>query len=76
MKLAFSPWTFLVVIARIKDGELRFSTDYQPLNKRMKGNMFPIANIPEIVDGLGGATVFTKLNIIYGYWKIDLEEHV
>jgi hypothetical protein len=41
--------------------------DYRPLNEITKKNAAPIPLIPELVDKLLGARLFTKLDIHWGY---------
>lgn len=75
IKLANSSWGFLVVIARKKHGSLRFFVHYRNL-KRMKAVRYPIPNIEEVLDGLEGATIYSKLDMLAGYWQVSLAEHV
>jgi len=46
-----------------KDGKLQPVVDYHPLNKIIKKNVAPIPLIPDLVDKLLGARIFTKLDI-------------
>ena len=35
---------------------------------------YPLLNIQEIFETLGGAKVFTTLDLLSGYWHMDLSE--
>lgn len=47
-----SVWSFSVVIASKKDGELRFCVDYRTLNQKMKADHWSLPKIEVIFDDL------------------------
>ncbi|KAE9324975.1 hypothetical protein PF008_g16990 [Phytophthora fragariae] len=63
-------WGFPVVLVRKKDGEVRFCVDYRALNKMMKKDVYPLPRIDETLEALGGALLFTTLDLRAGYWQI------
>ncbi|GMF45589.1 unnamed protein product [Phytophthora fragariaefolia] len=67
-------WRFLVVLVRKKDGEVRFCVDYHDLNKVTKKDVYPLPRIDETLEALGGALLFSTLDLKAGYWQIRVAE--
>jgi hypothetical protein len=57
-----------------KDGKLCPVQDYRVLNDIMIKNAAPLPLIPELIDKLGSARYFTKLDISWGYNNICIKE--
>lgn len=76
IKPASSLWVFPVVIAKKKDGSPRFCVDYRALNERMKAYKFPLPKIEKVIDDMAGSKIFSKLDMLAGYWQIKLAENV
>ena len=58
-----------VIMVRKKDTtDLRMCIDFRPLNKEMIVENYPIPRIDEILETLGKAKYFTKLDIKFGFW--------
>ena len=62
-----SPYDAPVLFAPKKDGGLRFCIDYRWLNKRIVRNQYPLPLPEEMLDHLGGAKVFSKIDLKSGY---------
>ena len=57
-----------------KDGTTRFCVDFRHLNERTVGDSFPIPRIEDSLDALGGANIFTTLDLAKGYWQVPVQE--
>jgi len=57
-----------------KDGKLHPVQDYRPLNAITRKNAALILLIPELIDKLLGAQLFTKLDVHWGYNNIHIQE--
>lgn len=68
-------WPFPVVIATKRDYKPRFCGDYRILNQEVKADRFPLPNIQDIFDVLGGQVFITKLDFLYGCWQKRLSDH-
>ena len=75
-----SPWASPVLLVdKPKDTKragkpiYRFCVDYRRLNSVTKKNSHPLPNITEVIDGLGGAKIFSSLDLKSGYWQIPLK---
>ena len=65
-----SPYGAPVLFVPKKDGGLRFCIDYRWLNKKTIKNRYPLPLPEEMFDRLGGAKVFSKIDLKSGYWQI------
>ena len=69
-----SPWASAVVLVRKKDGSLRFCIDLRRLNARTIKDAYSLPHIDETLDCLGGAVLFTSLDLKSGYWQVEMDE--
>ena len=69
-----SPLASAVVLVRKKYGSLRFCIDLHKLNARTIKDAYSLPHIDETLDCLGGATIFTSLDLRSGYWQVEMEE--
>ncbi|GMF15689.1 unnamed protein product [Phytophthora fragariaefolia] len=67
-------WGFPVVLVRKKDGEVRFSVDYRALNKITKNDVYPLSRIDGTLEALGGALLFSTLDLKAGYCQIRVAD--
>ena len=70
-----SPFNSPVIVIKKKDGSIRPVIDYRQLNKNTIIDSFALPNINEILNSLGGAKVFSTLDLKSAFHHIELEEH-
>ena len=64
---SISPWGDPVLFVKKKDGTMRLCIDYQQLNKVMIKNKYPLPRTNDLFDQLQGVSIFSKIDLKFGY---------
>ena len=67
-----SPYASPFFFVKKKDGKLRPVQDYRALNSWTVRNQYPLPLIPVLIRDLGGAFVYSKLDVRWGYNNIRI----
>jgi hypothetical protein len=69
-----SPWGAPVLFVKNKNGTLRLCIDYRQLNKVTIKNKYPLPRINDLFDQVGGAKIFSKLDLRSGYHQVRIKD--
>ena len=69
-----SPWASPITLQKKPDGKWRFAVDLRKVNAVTKKDAYPIPNINDVLDSMGGAKVFSTLDLKQGFWNIPVAE--
>lgn len=74
IRMSTSPWASPVVLAKKKDGTMRFCVDYRKLNRVTRQDAYPLPRIDQILEKLVGKHFYSSMDLASGYWQIEIEE--
>ena len=69
-----SSYSSPIVLVRKKSGELRMCVDYRGLNARTVKDAYPLPRIDESLDALGGAAIFSTMDLQSAYYQVEIAE--
>ena len=70
---SISPYASSFFFIKKKDGKLRPVQDYRNINKWTVRNQYPLPLITTLIRELGGAMIYTKLDIRWGYNNVHIK---
>ena len=71
---SISPWASPIVLVRKRDGTMRFCVDYRKMNSITRKDAYPLLRIDATMDTLAGSQWFSTLDLLSGYWQVEVEE--
>ncbi|SCV72361.1 BQ2448_3898 [Microbotryum intermedium] len=74
IRASTSPTGAPVLFMCKKDGSLCLCVDYRGLNRITHKNRYPLPLIPEALDQIRGAKIYTKLDLRSGYNLVQIKE--
>jgi hypothetical protein len=69
-----TPWISSLVVVPKKSGKLRLCLDPKDLNKAIRRENYSMPTIEDIATRLHGARVFTVVDVLSGYWHVELDD--
>ena len=69
-----SPWVSPVVVTPKPNGDIRLCVDMRRANQAILRERHPIPTIDEILEQLNGSTVFSKIDLRWGFHQVELDE--
>ena len=73
-RIEASPWTSNIVTARKKDNGIRLCVNLTDVKKALVPDRFPLPTMQELTEKIAGSTVFSKLDLRWGYTQLPLAE--
>jgi len=71
---ATSEWVANVVLAKKKDGSVRFCIDYRQLKTITKKDSYPLPRVDDCLDALAGACWISTLDLRSGYHQVAMNQ--
>ena len=63
-----------IILVPNEGGTLRFCIDYRKVNLVTRRNAYPLPCIGDMLDTLSGARWFSTIDLVSGYWQVELAE--
>src|SRR5260221_9598811 len=69
-----SPWGSPVLFVKKKDGSLRLCVDFHALNRVTEKDHYPLPLIPDLLNSLGPARIYSKIDLKHAYHLVQIAE--
>ena len=69
-----SPWASPSLLVPKEDGSMRLCTDFRKVNSVTVRDCYPLPRIDDIIDSVGKAKYVTKIDLLKGYYQVELTE--
>ena len=69
-----SPWTSNLLTVPKRDGGLRLCVNLTDANKCIIPERYPLPTMEELTEKLAGSTIFSKIDLLWGYLQLELSE--
>lgn len=69
-----TPYAAPVLLVKKQDGSYRLVSDLRKLNEKTLPDNFPLPNMNEMLDMLGGANYFSTLDLTSGFYQMKLDD--
>nr|GEZ49480.1 putative reverse transcriptase domain-containing protein [Tanacetum cinerariifolium] len=69
-----SPWGAPMLFVKKKDESFCMCIDYREPNKLTIKNRYPLSRINDLFDQLQGSSVYSKIDLRYGYHQLRIRE--
>src|SRR5258707_5173921 len=69
-----SPWGSPVLFVKKKDGSLHLCVDFRALNRVTEKDRYPLPLIPDVLNSLGPARIYSKINLKHAYHLVCIAE--
>ncbi|KAL1021685.1 hypothetical protein UPYG_G00016520 [Umbra pygmaea] len=67
-----TPWVNPVVVIPKPDKDIRMCLDMRRANEAIVRERYPIPTVDEILQGINGSAIFSKLDLKWGYHQLEL----
>src|SRR5258708_15868208 len=69
-----SLWGSPVLFVKKKDGSLRLCVDFRALNRVTEKDRYPLPLIPDLLNSLGLARIYSKIDLKHAYHLVQIAE--
>ena len=73
-RISSSVWISNIVVARKKCGGVRLCVNLSAVNKALIPERYPLPTMEELTEKVAGCTVFSKIDLAWGYMQLELAE--